>query len=58
MTISTRDFTLLPDVVVGAVLQSMAMMDAILEPVWEWRYYSFNSRWSDGEQMVDAEWLR
>jgi hypothetical protein len=29
----------------------MAMLDAILEPEWLYRYYSFNSRWADGAQM-------
>jgi hypothetical protein len=28
------------------------MLDAILEPEWEYRYYSFNSRWSPGEMMA------
>jgi hypothetical protein len=29
----------------------MAMLDAILCPEWEYRYYSFNARWGDGESM-------
>jgi hypothetical protein len=29
----------------------MAMLDAILEPDWEYRFYSFNHRWATGEQM-------
>jgi hypothetical protein len=29
----------------------MAMLDAILCPEWEFRYYSFNAAWADGEQM-------
>lgn len=33
------------------VSQSLAMLDAILEPEWEYRYYSFNQHWADGEQM-------
>ena len=50
--ISTRDLSLLPDVDgLRRVLQSMAMLDAILQPEWEYRYYSFNSAWSAGEQM-------
>jgi hypothetical protein len=52
MTISSRDLTRLPDVDrLRAVLQSMAMLDAILSPEWEFRYYSFNAHWSTGEQM-------
>jgi hypothetical protein len=50
--ISTRDLSLLPDVEgLRRLLQSMAMLDAILCPEWQYRYYSFNSRWSMGEQM-------
>jgi hypothetical protein len=29
----------------------MATLDAILCPEWQYRYYSFNRRWADGEQM-------
>ncbi len=32
--------------------QSLAVLDAILMPEWEFRYYSFNSRWSEGEEMA------
>jgi hypothetical protein len=50
--ISTRDLSLLPDIgSLRRLLQSMAMLDAILCPEWQYRYYSFNSRWSTGEQM-------
>jgi hypothetical protein len=28
------------------------MLDAIVEPEWEYRYYSFNSKWSAGEEMA------
>ena len=50
--ISTRDLSLLPDVDgLRRTLQSMAMLDAILCPDWQYRYYSFNAAWSAGEQM-------
>ena len=50
--ISTRDLSLLPDVDrLKALLQSMAMLDMILEPEWDLRYYSFNTSWATGEQM-------
>lgn len=29
----------------------MAMLDAILSPEWQYRYYSFNSKWARAEQM-------
>jgi hypothetical protein len=32
-------------------MQSLAMLDSILSPEWEYRYFSFNSRWSPGERM-------
>jgi hypothetical protein len=50
--ISTRDLSGLSDVDgLKRLLQSMAMLDAILSPEWEFRYYSFNSKWSRGKQM-------
>ncbi|MEV0093724.1 hypothetical protein [Streptomyces sp. NPDC050738] len=32
--------------------RSLAMLDAILSPDWESRYYSFNASWADGEEMA------
>jgi hypothetical protein len=32
--------------------QSLAMLDAIFSPDWQYRYYSFNSRWAKGEMMA------
>ena len=32
--------------------QSLAMLDAIMSPEWEYRYYSFNSKWDQGEMMA------
>lgn len=32
--------------------RSLAMLDAILSPDWEDRYYSFNAGWADGEEMA------
>jgi hypothetical protein len=50
--ISTRDLSGLPDIDdLKRLMQSMAMLDAILSPQWEYRYYSFNSKWASGEQM-------
>ena len=51
-TISTRALGSLPDIDgLRRLLQSLAMLDAILSPGWDSRYYSFNARWSRGEQM-------
>ena len=32
--------------------QSLAMLDAIISPEWESRYYSFNSKWDTEEMMA------
>ncbi len=32
--------------------QSLAVLDAIMSPDWEYRYYSFNSQWGKGEMMA------
>ena len=51
--ISTRNLAPLPDIAVMCRLtQSLAMLDAILCPEWEFRYYSFNSRWAEGGMMA------
>lgn len=50
---STRDLSTLPDVEeFRRLCQSLAMLDAILCPEWEYRYYSFNSKWAPGEEMA------
>jgi hypothetical protein len=50
--ISTRDLSALPDVKrFKAVLQSMAMLDAILCPEWQYRYFSFNAHWAADQAM-------
>lgn len=43
----------LPDIEsLRRISQSLAMLDAILSPEWESRYFSFNSKWSEGEMMA------
>lgn len=32
--------------------KSLAMLDAIVCPEWEYRYYSFNSKWRAGKEMA------
>lgn len=34
------------------ITQSLAMLDAILCPEWDYRYYSFNSQWAPSEEMA------
>lgn len=51
--ISTRNLTELPDLAAFAQLtQALAMLDAVMSPDWQYRYYSFNSRWSEGSMMA------
>jgi hypothetical protein len=50
--ISTRDLSKLPHVDgLRRLMQSMALLDAILCPDWQFRFYSFNCRWAPGEQL-------
>jgi hypothetical protein len=32
--------------------KSLAMLDAIISPEWEFRYFSFNAQWTEGEEMA------
>jgi hypothetical protein len=51
--ISTRDLSQMPDIEgLRKLSQSLAMLDAILCPEWEGRYYSFNAHWSPGQAMA------
>jgi hypothetical protein len=51
--ISTRDLTALPRIeILKKLTQSLAMLDAIIMKEWDYRYYSFNSKWAEGEQMA------
>ena len=52
MPISSRDPAGLPaPAKLRRLMQSLAVLDAILSPEWLYRYYSFNSKWAPGEQM-------
>jgi hypothetical protein len=35
--------------------QSLAVLDAILSPDWQYRYYSFNSKWDTNEMMASRK---
>lgn len=51
--VSKATLTALPDVEgLRKLTQSLAMLDAIMSPEWEDRYYSFNSQWDAGEMMA------
>ena len=49
---STRNLLQLPGATpLKRLLQSVAMLDAVICPEWEDRYYSFNANWAAGEMM-------
>jgi hypothetical protein len=51
--ISTRNLTELPTIgTLRKLTQSLAMLDAILMPERDNRYYSFNSKWAENEQIA------
>lgn len=50
---STRDLSTLPDVEgLRRLSRSLAMLDAILCPEWQYRYHSFNANWAAGREMA------
>lgn len=53
MEISTRNLSRLPGIMeLSKVCKSIAILDAIISPEWESRYFSFNSKWSINEMMA------
>lgn len=53
MNVSTRDLNALPGIDgLMRLTQSLAILDAVLSPEWEYRYYSFNQAWAAGEKMA------
>lgn len=55
MPISTRDLSDMPGVdTLERLSQSVAMLDAILSPQWDYRYFSFHAVWdtSMNERMA------
>jgi hypothetical protein len=51
-SISTKSIEKLSDIdSLKRLLQSLAVLDLIMSPEWESRYYSFDSRWGEGETM-------
>ena len=50
---STQNLAALPDAgKLKALCQSLAMLDTIISPEWESRYYSFNDHWSDETSLA------
>jgi len=51
-----KKINLVPDIeIVKKVSQSIATLDAIMSPKWEYRHYSFNSKWGIQEQMASMK---
>lgn len=51
--LSTATPERLPDIEkLRRLTKSIAMLDAIICPEWEFRYYSYNSKWGRGEEMA------
>jgi hypothetical protein len=38
-----------------SLCQSLAMLDAIMSPDWEYRHYSFDSKWDLNEMMASMK---
>lgn len=51
--VTKKRLATIPDVEsLKKLCQSLALLDAIMSPEWEYRYYSFNSKWAEGEMMA------
>lgn len=56
MSLSTASPEKLPDIeTLRRLTKSIAMLDAIICPEWESRYYSYNSKWGQGEEMASMQ---
>ena len=52
--LSTQNYAALPPAAdLQRLCQALAVLDAINSPDWEYRYYSYNPAWSDGEELLE-----
>jgi hypothetical protein len=52
--ISTKDYRLLPDrKTLQTICKAISVLDAIISQEWEYRYYSYNNKWSDDEEFCE-----
>jgi hypothetical protein len=52
--ISTKDFSLLPNKQnFQNLCKAISVLDAIICQEWEFRYYSYNSKWGEGEEYFE-----
>ncbi|HEX8327969.1 MAG TPA: hypothetical protein VF629_10545 [Hymenobacter sp.] len=51
--ISTQDYSTLPDApALRRLCKALAVLDAINSQDWEYRYYSYNAEWGEGEEAL------
>ena len=51
--ISTKNYSLLPDRnSLETICKAISVLDAILSQEWQYRYYSFNSKWDTNERCL------
>jgi hypothetical protein len=51
--LSTRSLELLPDPEpLRKACQAIATLDAVLQPEWEFRYYTFHQKWAEGRSLA------
>lgn len=51
--ISIRNLKELPDIAkLKQICKAIALLDAIISPEWEYRYYSYSSIWDEGEECA------
>lgn len=55
MPISTRNLSDLPGIPqLERITLSIAVLDAVMSPEWDYRYFSFDRSWAHGERMASA----
>src|SRR5882762_11464650 len=51
--VSTKNYNLLPDrISLEHICISISVLDAIISQEWQYRYYSFNSKWDANERCL------
>jgi hypothetical protein len=52
--ISTTNLAVLPNKLhLRQICKALSVLDAIISPEWEYRYYSYQSKWSDNEEFCE-----
>ena len=54
--ISTKNYSLLPDrKSLETICKAISVLDAIISQEWQYRYYSFNSKWDTNERCLQMQ---